>query len=216
MFRLRVIFSLVLIGVTLVAVSACTQSKIPSDEPKETAASESGDGRSIGENSSEGFGLLRIPKVQNDLQLSEEQKVQILALSMEMRNTRFNMRKKLAAILMPEQIQRLKEIRLQVEGPAGMNTHEVAMALGLTRAQRMKLKALQDQIREDIEIIFQGVRGLTVDQRRTKIPEIVRKIQLIRIETTQEAIQMLTSRQREKYEEMQGKKLDLDPPASQP
>lgn len=207
-----VVFSLVWIGAMLAVVPASAQSKTKdSSKEQEKAAPESG-GRGMGQNTSEGFDLLRVAKVQSDLQLSEQQKVQILGLSMEMRNARFNMKKKLAEILDPRQLQRLKQIRLQVEGPAAMNSHEVAMDLGLTREQRMDLKILQNQIRVDITIIFQEVRGLTVDERRAKLPEIVRKIQQIRVEKTQQALDILTPKQRKEFEEMQGKKLDLAPP----
>lgn len=195
-----VVLSFVGLGATLAAVPASAQSTSEKS------------GASTDANSGEGFSLLRIAKVQNDLQLSEQQKVQILSLSMEMRNNRFNMKKKLAEILDPDQLNRLKQIRLQVEGPAGMNSHEVAMALGLTQEQRAGLRALQNQIRADLELLVQEVRGLTIDQRRAKFPEMVRKIQEIRKETTQQALELLTPKQQEMFEKMQGKKLSLDPP----
>lgn len=212
--RMLVVIFLVWTGAMLAVVSASAQSKTKNSSggQKKAAASKSGSSRDIGQNSNEGFDLLRVAKVQRDLQLNEQQKVQILRLSMEMRKARFNMKKKLGEILDAQQLQRLKQIRLQVEGPAGINSHEVAMALGLTREQRMDLKALQGKIREDITIIFQEVRGLTVDERRAKIPEIVRKIQEIRVTTTQKALDLLTPKQREEFDAMQGKKLNLAPP----
>jgi Spy/CpxP family protein refolding chaperone len=172
--------------------------------------------QSGGDSGSEGFGLLRVQQVQRELKLTDEQKVQILALSMELRENRGNLSKKLSDILKPEQLQRLKEIRLQVEGPAALNSHEVAMKLGLNREQRTKLKAIQDEIRQAMQEAMQGLKDLTVDERREKMPELLEKMRRVRTETTEAALNVLTAEQKKDFEKLQGTKVDLGPPPPGP
>ncbi len=162
-----------------------------------------------GESGSEGFSLLRVPKVQADLKMTEQQKVQVLALSMELRNPK-ELGKQLREILTPTQLQRLKQIRLQVEGPAAINSHETATALGLTREQRQKLKTIQQEVAERMRDIFRSMKDLTVDERRAKMPETLEKLQRFRTEATERALAVLTPEQRAKLDKMQGKKLNLD------
>ena len=161
------------------------------------------------ENSDEGFGLLKVEQVQRDLHLTDEQKVQILALSMELRENRANLSKKIADILTPEQYKRLKQIRLQVEGPAAINSHEVAMKLGLTKEQRKSLKVLQEQIGQEARDIVASLQGLTADERNAKKIEIYTKIETLRARRTEDALAILTPAQRKEFEQMQGPKLDL-------
>jgi hypothetical protein len=156
-----------------------------------------------------GFGLLRIPEVQQDLGLTDAQKVQVLALSMEMRGGHGDAGKKLESALRPEQIRRLKQIRLQVDGPAGLLGSEVASALELSPEQIRQLKALQDHVRDTVRQAFQDTKDLTQEQRRAKMPELFEKLQQVRKETSDKALEVLTEKQRGKFDTMQGPKIDL-------
>jgi Spy/CpxP family protein refolding chaperone len=189
-----VVFS-VLLGVCSVAATAWAQSD--------------SSGRQSGGGGDEGFGLLRVEAVQRNLHLTDEQKVQILALGVEMRDNRGNIGKKIAEILTAEQLKRFKQIRLQVEGVAAINSHEVAMKLGLTKEQRKSLKALQDQIGAQVQEAAAELKGLTTDERRRKIPEFLAKVEEIRKTTNEQAMEVLTTSQRKDFQEMQGEKIDF-------
>jgi hypothetical protein len=212
MSRSYVAFALTLIVVVLSSFATRGQSQSPSDAQSEEAAYSSKGGR----NSDLGFSLLRIPKVQDDLGLRQSQKVQILVLHMETQKNRFDMKEKLAEILDSRQLKRLKEIRLQVEGASAINSHEMAMALGLSREQRKELKDIQNQINQQITAAFQELQGLTADERQAKKPELVQRLENIRQETTAKALNVLTQDQRDQFDRMQGKKLNLTTSGNEP
>jgi hypothetical protein len=212
MSRSYIAFALTLIVVVLSSSATWGQSQSPSGDQSGEAADSSVGGR----NSGLGFSLLRIPKVQDDLGLRQSQKVQILVLHMETQKNRSDMKEKLAEILDSRQMKRLKEIRLQVEGTSAINSHEVAMALGLSREQRKELKDIQNQINQQIMAVFQELQGLTADERQAKKPELVQRLENIRQETTTKALNLLTQDQRDQFDRMQGKKLNLTTSGNEP
>jgi hypothetical protein len=171
--------------------------------------SPSGEGGSSVRNADQGFSLLQLPEVQEDLDLKQGQKVQVLFLAMEMQKTRLDVKKKLAEILNPRQLQRLKEIRLQVEGPAAISNYEVAAALDLTRDQRAKLETIQNKLASQMTEVIQELKGLTADEREAAKPEIKERLQYLREEFSRKALKVLNPEQLKKFEQMQGKKLKL-------
>jgi Spy/CpxP family protein refolding chaperone len=194
MSRWSVVLALALIVAMSAAVSAQTQPK-------------KGGGRGMG-GSGLGVSLLLMDKVQKELQLSDEQKGKLLMLGMQMQQggNRGNVEKQLMSILRPEQLQRLKEIRLQIDGPAALTTSpELAKELELTAEQLAKLKTLQGPNRDKMRESLQG----TPEQRHAKMLEL-------RKEAMDKALEVLTSEQQEKFEKMQGKKVDLELPKPGP
>lgn len=210
----RAAFVFVLAAAALGALSACAQSGGSPAGTQGTAAN-AGTGRAP-ESGAAGLGLLQNSQVQKDLSLTDEQRVQILTLGMEVREGRRDVTQRLAEILNPAQFQRLRQIRLQVEGPAAINNPEIAKTLDLTREQRAKLNALQEQIRAKVREASRSVQSLTTEERREKIGGIVRMLDQLRSETTEQAMEILTPRQREIFQELQGPKLDLTPPPPKP
>jgi Spy/CpxP family protein refolding chaperone len=178
------VFALTVLGAMLVAVSAYAQ-------PNEGGAP-GGRGRGMG-----GPGmLLRSEQIQKELKLTDEQKEKVKALAAEPRGNRQDMEKKIAEILKPEQVERLKQIRLQMGGAAALANREVVKALGLSDDQVAKLKAIQDAARAKMQDVPR-------EERRAKMAEM-------RKETMDKAIEVLTPPQREKYEKLKGAKIDID------
>jgi Spy/CpxP family protein refolding chaperone len=198
MTRLHTIFAVVLAAFLGMAVPVWAQS--------------SGSGRESG---SEGFSLLRVDRVQKDLKLTEEQKVQILALTMEARDPK-TLGKRIGEILTPPQLRRLKQIRLQVEGPAAINSNEVAGNLSLTKEQRQKLKSLQDEVIAKMHEASLALKNLTADERRAKMPQILERMHDFRKEMMERTLDVLTPEQRTKLDKLQGQKLDLEADADRP
>jgi Spy/CpxP family protein refolding chaperone len=201
MIRSRTILAVALAGIGFAPLEAFAQRS--AGEP------EAGSRRGASESGDMGFGLLRIPEVQKDMGLTDAQKVQILTLSMEMRDGQRDMGRKLELVLRPEQLRRLKQIRLQNEGAAALLSAEVSSTLELSPEQLRQLKALRDQVRKAMQQIIEETKGLTPEQRRAKMPEILEVLQKVRTETSEKASDVLTEKQRAKFDELQGPKIDL-------
>jgi Spy/CpxP family protein refolding chaperone len=176
--------------------------------------------------------LLRNQDVQNDLQLTTDQKDKLrdAAQSMGMGNMRDRMQelrdlapeerqtkmqelmkemqekteKQLAEILQPAQLDRLKEIRLQVMGGAALALPEVAKALNITDEQTEKLKAIQQQVQDKMR---EAVQDLSQEERMAKMREIGPQM---RTEALAKVLEVLTPQQKEAFEKLKGKKIDID------
>lgn len=157
-----------------------------------------------------GIGLLMNDKVQAELKLTDDQKEKLRGLGREMRENREDTEKKLAEILTPEQMSRLKELRLQVGGVAVLTTPEVAKELALTDDQLSKLKELQQESMAGMREAYQGMRDLSQDARQAKMTEMREKMEKSRQETLKKAMEVLTPEQREKLEKMKGAKVDIE------
>jgi Spy/CpxP family protein refolding chaperone len=157
-----------------------------------------------------GLMILRLEKVQADLKLTDEQKEKLRGLGQEARGNRENLDKQLAEILKPEQLARLKEIRLQVDGAGALSRNpEVAKALELTDDQKEKLQALQTEAREKMRDAMQGGEDLTREARMAKMTEMRKEMQT-------KALAVLTPEQQKKFEKMQGAKIEIDFSALRP
>ena len=142
--------------------------------------------------------LLRSPQVQTELKLTDDQKGKVGALAGE-RGSAKDAEPKIAEILKPEQLARLKQIHLQVAGVQGLNNPEVVKALALTDDQRSKIKALQDDARTKM----QGMQGMSREERMAKMLEI-------RKENMAKALEILTPPQKEQFTKLQGAKFEFD------
>jgi Spy/CpxP family protein refolding chaperone len=188
----------------------------------------------------EAFRLLRLEEIQKELQLTDEQKAKLrdLAeksfarmreewnatrdLSPEERRKkaeelraksqeRFDeIRKKIEEILLPFQIQRLKEIRVQMLGVRALRDAEVAKALGLTDEQKEKLQAIEKESREKMQSFFGNVQNLSPEERRAKFNQMRDKFREAVKETQEKALKVLTPAQLDALEKLKGKKVDID------
>ncbi len=177
--------------------------------------------------------LLRVEKVQKELELVDDQKAKlreigeksmarlreafprpeaVQELSREERQARFaEMRKKMEAlnqetrkaveeVLLPHQLERLKQISLQIRGTQALDDPEVAKELGITDEQKQKFA----QIRE--ESMNKGRELFTSGQRE----QMREKFEALRKETDEKLLAVLTAEQKEKFEKMKGPKFEID------
>src|SRR5262245_26717840 len=110
---------------------------------------------------------------------------------------------KLAEILLPNQLKRLNEIFVQVNGVAALQDEEIAKELGISDAQKAKLTevraANQEAIGAMMRELFQGGGGGgDRDANRAKIDE-ARKAGDAKV------LAVLTADQQKKFEVMKGK-----------
>lgn len=146
--------------------------------------------------------LLQMDQVQKELQLTEEQRTKLLMIGMQMLQTgkRGNLEKQVNAVLKPEQRQRLKEIRLQLDGVSALLNPKIGKELNLDADQIAKLRAIQTSVS-------------SAPSAKAGADQYL-KLLAARKEATAKALEVLTPEQRKKFEKMQGKKVEFELPAT--
>ena len=118
-------------------------------------------------------------------------------------------RKKVEAILTTAQIERLKQIRLQLAGAAVFANPDAAKAAGIpnvaktldiTQEQREKIHGLVEKLRGERG----NFRSLSQEERRTKMAEFREKMR-------KAVLEVLTPEQKTKLEKLEGEKIELKP-----
>lgn len=188
------------------------------------------------------LGLLRIPEVQKELELVDDQLQDIQKLQEELASQRGerprvdfqNMseeerrkfveerqkeaaerekatKAKVAEILLPMQMERLEQIRIQTQGIRALFDPEVVAKLNITEEQREKMRAVmeesQESMRERMRELFQ--RGQQQQQDREAMREQFTKI---REELDNKVLAVLTADQKKKFEELKGEPFDMPRP----
>ena len=146
--------------------------------------------------------LLQMDQVQKELQLTEEQRTKLLMIGMQMLQTgkRGNLEKQVNAVLKSEQRQRLKEIRLQLDGVSALLNPKIGKELNLDADQIAKLRAIQTSVS-------------SAPSAKAGADQYL-KLLAARKEATAKALEVLTPEQRKKFEKMQGKKVEFELPAT--
>lgn len=175
------------------------------------------------------LGLLRNPQVQGELKLTEEQrsKVEQLGenlrekfrglgqelrqLSPEEREKRLQavnaeVEKELAKILKEQQLKRLKQIALQVEGLAALRRPEVAKQVGINEGQQKRIQEILREAAEKRRALFQ--------QRPPSDPQATfQEMRKIRKWVDEQISKLLTKQQRKRWQKLIGEpfKFELQP-----
>jgi Spy/CpxP family protein refolding chaperone len=153
-----------------------------------------------------GFAELRTENVQKELELTDQQKEQLIAIgqkyyeetrrdwaglggmSAEERKEKYaeireknlkrtqEIRKQVEELLSPDQLERLKQINLRTRGTAALLNPRILDELGITEAQRNRLRQLREQLQERIrqlqqETLEKTLEVLTPEQRK-KLEEL--------------------------------------------
>lgn len=120
--------------------------------------------------------------------------------------------KKVQEILLPPQFDRLHEISLQVRGTAALNDEKVQQDLGLSDQQKAKLKEIREKAEGEMRSMFESLRGIPAEQRQAKMRENRDKFQKLFQDSQDQTIGTLTAQQRDKFEQMKGKKIEIQWP----
>ncbi len=187
------------------------------------------------------LGLLRLEQVQKELKLSEEQLAKVKKVSEELtaemrkqytalreiedRQKRLakmteladqydqKAREKLRDVLAREQTMRLYQIRMQVRAVLDSLTGRyVAGRLKLTDEQKKKLAKISKDMQAKRSELFRNMRDASREQRT----EAFQKYRKLRSEADKEALAVLTAEQKKAFEEMKGKKIELEMRRAQP
>jgi hypothetical protein len=115
--------------------------------------------------------------------------------------------KVVADVLKPEQMKRLKQIRVQTEGPNAFVDPETQKALNLTDKQKDDYKALIEDLRKQQREIFTNAG----DDRQAAF----KKMTELRKEKIDAAMKILTDDQKKTYKELTGAPFEMkfEPPA---
>jgi len=190
--------------------------------------------------------LLGLPEVQKELELMDDQTTKLKAVDEEyrqraqkefaglrdlpedQRRAKFTeladkrkawneeALKKVQEILLPHQFDRLHEISVQVRGTSALADPKVQEQLGLSEQQKAKLQQVRENIEGQMRAMFEGIRGLPDAERRAKLTASREKMQKLFKDVEDQAIETLTAQQRDKFEQMKGKKIDIQWPQRGP
>ena len=137
--------------------------------------------------------------------MSEEERTEFFSKmrkQAEERNAK--MKEQLEEVLFPEQLERLQEINIQLQGIAALRNADVAKELKITEAQKKELEEVQaglmEKMREGMRELFTGGGGR--EGMREKIEEM-------RDDMEGDVLDVLTSDQKKKFEEMKGEKFEM-------
>ncbi len=210
MTRLNCFILSVLSLVSISGLTGCSGSA--SDEPPPRQFGPMGGGRG-------NFNLLNNDKVQKELALTEKQKEAVKKAFDDQRNgfsdlpdsdDRFTkmqelfktLQDKITALLDDKQKARLKEIQLQMQGPAGLANKETADALKLSDDQVEKIKQINETMQTDIRDTFQAAGQVNFN-------EVQDEITRLRKDGNDKILAVLTADQKAAFETMQGAKFEL-------
>ena len=112
-------------------------------------------------------------------------------------------------ILEPKQYDRVNQLQLQREGPSALERTEVADKVGLDAEQKEKIKKIREASRGDRGGGGFGNRGNASQEERQKAFAEARER---REKTNNEILAVLTTKQKETWEQMLGKKFDFPQP----
>lgn len=179
-------------------------------------------------------GLLRNPKVQEELKLTDEQKNKIKeahaklnaerrelfaaaqGLQGQERNKKFReasqkLQKKTAEVnktikdsLTKEQSERLDQISLQRMGLRALSNKEIAAKLKITDEQKQKIVDVQAESQQKLIQLRQDVRNGNVERAKYR-----GKIQEINKETEKNTLEVLTKEQQAEFDKLKGEKFDF-------
>lgn len=109
---------------------------------------------------------------------------------------------RLEGLLKPEQIQRLKQIKVQRAGFAAFTDKEIEKALKLSDDQKTRIKALEEELTE------QGKRALEGDTR-SNFEEALRKLAAARRDALKKAVELLSAGQKKTWKDLTGEPFEV-------
>jgi Spy/CpxP family protein refolding chaperone len=148
--------------------------------------------------------------------LSEEQRRELFE---KFRKSSEETQKKVNAaveeILLPHQLERLEEIRMQLLGTGALLLEPVQKKLKITDTQKAKFEEISNGTREKSQEMFGGVReqfqqlGGDREKIQAMMAEIREKMETVQKEAETNMVGTLTAAQKKQFEEMKGKPFEI-------
>lgn len=128
----------------------------------------------------------------------------------EMQRHIWTSRGAIAQLLTPEQLQRLQQIMLQIEGPClAVNDPRFSQDLGLSEIQLQKMTATCRQVVVEMQKVFRP--PAPGEDPCASLRTNRAQIEQIRTEGQARVVAVLSAAQQDNLQQMQGRKLTLDP-----
>ena len=120
---------------------------------------------------------------------------------------------KVAEILLPPQLARVKEIRIQLMGLRALSDTEVIAKLQITTAQQKQIKEIpekaQEASREEMREAFSNLRDLSREERTAAFTKFREKAETQQKDTEKKVLAVLNSKQKTGFEGLKGKPFTL-------
>ena len=122
-------------------------------------------------------------------------------------------------VLQPQQLERLRQIglqmRLKMQGADVFSERQLAKELDITSEQKKQFRQLRQEMKKKIQAErpqrgAKGLRDLSQEERIAKTTEMREKLDTLRKEALDQALEVLTNEQKEKLHQLQGKEVKLD------
>jgi len=157
----------------------------------------------------------------NFRELSETQREEFFKKFREQQeSTNKKIQEAIEDVLLPQQVERLEEIRLQIQGVGALLTEPVQKELKITAEQKTKFEEVQKKTQEKGQELFSGVRELFQGGDREKaqaaMQEIREKMTAMQKETEKNILAVLTDSQKKEFEKMKGKPVEISPEELRP
>jgi hypothetical protein len=159
--------------------------------------------------------IYRMPGVAEELELMDDQREELDAISREMREeAQAEMTKiqaklaekyksKIERVLLPHQIDRAQQITLQMRGLDALRDPAIAERLGITESQIKDMEAKQADAQTKMRELFQN---------RDSVDDMRAEFSRLREEGQQAVMGVLSSSQKSKLEEMRGEPFEMRRP----
>lgn len=120
---------------------------------------------------------------------------------------------KVAEILLPPQLARVKEIRIQLMGLRALSDTDVIAKLQITTAQQKQIKEIpekaQEASREEMREAFSNLRDLSREERTAAFTKFREKAETQQEDTEKKVLAVLSSKQKTSFEGLKGKPFTL-------
>jgi len=121
------------------------------------------------------------------------------------RETRERLDKALPDILRPEQLKRLNQIQIQVNGIGAFERSDVQEKLNLSIKQKVAILKIGGGLQKDIAEVFKDASAMPL----RKMEAALHKIKELHQSATQKALEQLTNAQKQSWKELTGEKFDF-------
>ena len=118
-------------------------------------------------------------------------------------------------ILLPPQLERLEEIRIQLLGTGALLLEPIQKKLKISDTQKAKFEEITNGTREKSQEMFSGVReqfqqlGGDREKMQALMAEIREKMQAVQKEAEEKIVGTLTAAQKKQFEGMKGKPFEI-------
>jgi len=116
---------------------------------------------------------------------------------------------KVGAMLTPAQLERLKQIQIQATVPGVLARPQMIKALGISKEQGEKIRALCDGVDEKFLAEHPALRGHGPKERRQDLIKIMKEQDKAWEQARKPILDVLTPEQRAKLDKLQGKKIEI-------